>query len=42
MTFEAQDKERNEMLDIMNEAWVSILLMCFIQVVVAIVIVVIA
>lgn len=36
MTFEAQDKEKNEMLDIMNEVWISLLLICFIQVVVVI------
>lgn len=34
MTFEAQGKEKNEMLDIMNEDWISLLLICFIQVVV--------
>lgn len=36
MTFEAQDKEKNEMLDIVSEAWISLLLICFIQVVVVI------
>lgn len=38
MTVEAQDKEKNEMLDIINEAWISLLLICFIQVVVVVVI----
>lgn len=37
MAFEVQDKEKNEMLDIMNEAWMSLLLICFIQVVVAVI-----
>lgn len=37
MTVEAQDKEKNEMLDIINEAWISLLLICFIQVVVVVI-----
>lgn len=36
MTFEAQDKEKNEMLDIVSEAWISLLLIYFIRVVVVI------
>lgn len=29
MAFEAQDKQKNEMLDIMDEAWISFLLNLF-------------